>query len=184
MSGSDRRPGIRPRPTLGRRLDIAARRAFPVTCTILLMVLVELPFGFAAQTALLPALTFGCVWFWSVYRPTAMPPPLVFLIGLLLDLMGYLPLGVSVLTLLCMHGAAVRWRRFLVQQGFAMTWLAFVPVAVAGSALSWGLTALLGFRLIPAGPAAFEATLAAALYPALAIPLARAHRSIADPERA
>lgn len=184
MAAVDRRPGIRPRATLGRRLDIAARHAFPVSSTILLMLLTELPFGFAGQTVLLPALTIGCVWFWSVYRPIAMPPPAVFLIGVLLDLLGYLPLGVTVLTLLCVHGAAVRWRRYLAQQGFGIVWLVFVPVSVLAAGVGWALTAALVVRLLPIGPAAFQAVLSIALYPLLAIPLAHAHRGLANPDRA
>jgi rod shape-determining protein MreD len=148
------------------------------------MMLTELPFGFAAQTALLPAVTLTCVWFWSLYRPGSMQPPLVFLIGLLLDLLGYQPLGIGVLTLLFAHGAAVRWRRFLARQGFALVWLAFLPVAAASAAATWVLTAALTFRLIPVGPAIFQAVLSAAIYFALAIPLAHAHRTAADPERA
>lgn len=184
MAAIDRRPGIRPRATMGRRLDVAARHAFPAACTIVLMLLTELPFGFAGQTALLPTLTLGCIWFWSLYRPVAMQPPVVFLIGILLDLMGYTPLGVGVLTLLCAHGIAVRWRRHLAVQGFTLVWLAFLPVAGLAAVLGWGLTALLTFRLMPFGPAVFQAVLAAALYPMLAIPLAHAHRSVAAPERA
>ena len=46
-----------------------------------------------------------------------MPPPVVFVLGLLLDLLGYLPLGVGVLMLLVVHGLALRWRRFLVRAG-------------------------------------------------------------------
>ena len=101
---------MRPRATLGRRLDIAARHAFPAGCTILLMLLTETPFGIADQATLLPAVTLACVYFWSLFRPAAMPPPVVFLIGLLFDLLGYLPLGVGPLTLLVVHGFALRWR--------------------------------------------------------------------------
>ena len=43
MARADQTPGIRPRATLGRRLDIAARHAFPAGCTILLMLLTEAP---------------------------------------------------------------------------------------------------------------------------------------------
>ncbi len=106
MARADQTPGIRPRATLGRRLDIAARHAFPAGCTVLLMLLTETPFGIADQAALLPAVTLACVYFWSLFRPGAMPPPVVFLIGLLFDLLGYLPLGVGALTLLIVHG----WR--------------------------------------------------------------------------
>jgi rod shape-determining protein MreD len=184
MASADQTPGIRPRVTLGRRLDIAARHAFPAGCTIVLMLLTETPLGIADQAALLPAVTLTCVYFWSLFRPAAMPPPVVFVIGLLFDLLGYLPLGVGPLTLLVVHGLALRWRRALTVQGFVAGWLAFAAFAAGGAALCWVLAALLSFRLLPLGPALFEALLAAALYPALAMVFIRAHRTVADPERA
>jgi hypothetical protein len=72
----------------------------------------------------------------------------------------------------------------LTPQRFTLVWLVYVPVAVAAAAITWALTALLTFRLIPIGPAVFLAALSAALYPVLAIPLASAHRGVADPESA
>jgi len=184
MARTDQTPGIRPRATWGRRLDIAARHSLPAASTILLMLLTDVPFNIPGQSALLPAVTLTSVWFWSLFRPAAMPPPVVFGIGLLLDLLGYLPLGSGVLTLLLVHGIALAWRRFLARQGFALIWLAFIVIAAAAAALVWLLVAVLNFRLVPAGPALFKAAVSAALYPALAIPLAAAHASLANPERA
>lgn len=184
MALLEQTPGIRPRLTLGRRLDIAARWAFPSCVTVIAMLAMGMPFGIPNQAALLPAVALISVWFWSLFRPTSMPPPAVFLIGALLDLRGYLPLGVGVLTLLTAHGIALRWRRALVEHGFAMTWIAFLPIAVGGAVLIWLLTALLTLRLLPILPALFQAVITAALYPVLAIPLARAHRSLADPSQA
>jgi rod shape-determining protein MreD len=184
MARDEQLPGIRPRPSLGRRLDIVARHSFPATSTVLLMLLCGLPFGIADQAVLLPAVTLAAVYFWSLFRPAAMPPPIVFLLGLLLDLLGYLPIGAGVLTLLLVYALAGRWRRMLTQQGFVVVWLAFIGVGTGAAALLWALTSLLSLRLMPAGPALFQATLTAALYPALAILLIRAHRTIANPERA
>jgi rod shape-determining protein MreD len=184
MARSDQTPGIRPRATLGRRLDIAARHAFPAGCTVVLMLLAGAPFGIADQAALLPAVTLAGVYFWSLHRPAAMPPPVVFVIGVLFDLLGYLPLGVGVLSLLIVHGVALRWRSALMRQGFLLGWLAFGGVAVGAALLGWVLTALLSFRLLPVGPALFQAVLTIALYPALVVVFVRAHRTIADPELA
>jgi rod shape-determining protein MreD len=184
MPAADQTPGIRPRATLGRRLDIAARHAFPAGCTVLLMLLTGAPFGIAEQAALLPAVTLACVYLWSLFRPGAMPPPLVFLIGLVFDLLGYLPLGVGPLTLLVVHGLVLRWRRSLTIQGFLAGWVTFAGFAAGAATLCWVLTALLTFQLLPLAPAVFEALLAVALYPALAILFIRAHRTVADPERA
>jgi rod shape-determining protein MreD len=184
MARADQVPGIRPRLTLGRRLDIAARHAFPASCTVVLMLLTQTPFGIADQAVLLPAVTLACVYFWSLFRPAAMPPPVVFVIGVVLDLLGYLPLGVGALTLLIVHGLALRWRRALTRQSFLMVWLAFGGFAAGAAVLSWLLTALLDFRLLPLTPPVFEAWLTVSIYPAIAVLFVRAHRTVADPERA
>jgi rod shape-determining protein MreD len=184
VEGIERTPGIRPRPTLWRRLDGMARAAFPVACTLLMMMVAAAPLGLPGQAQFLPALTLASVWFWSLYRPASMPPAVVFPIGLLLDLLGYQPVGVGVLTLLATHGFAVRWRRALGRQGLALVWLAFVGVAAGAGALGWALTSLLTFRLLPPSGAALAWALAVATYPALAILFARAHNGLADPGRA
>ncbi len=108
MARDEQIPGIRPRPSLGRRLDIMARHSFPATSTVLLMLLCGLPFGIADQAVLLPSVTLAVVFFWSLFRPASLPPPVVFVLGLLLDLLGYLPLGCGVLTLLLVYGLAGR----------------------------------------------------------------------------
>jgi rod shape-determining protein MreD len=184
MARSYRFPGIRPRQTLGRQLDLTARASFPVVVTVLTMLLTQAPFGIPGQAVLLPAVALSSVWFWSVFHPAAMPPLAVFSIGLLLDLLGYLPLGVGVLTLLLAHGIALQWRGFLTRQGFTMSWLAFQPVALGAAALSWLFVMALTLRFVPLTPALFEAVLTGALYPVLAIPLARAHHAIAGTDEA
>ena len=184
MASTEQVPGIRPRKTLGRRLDIAARHAFPMGCTILLMLLTEAPFGIADQTTLLPAVTFACVYFWTLFRPAAMPPPVVFMTGVLFDLLGYLPLGVGVLTLLVLHGLVLRLRVVLLRQRFLAVWLSFAGFGACAAVLDWLLTILLSFSWVSIGPTVFEALLAAAVYPALAILFSRAHHTLAAPERA
>ena len=178
-------PAIHPQPTIGRRLDAIARACFPTFVTVVLMLLTLAPFGFADQSQLLPALALNCVWFWSLYRPIQMPGVVVFAIGLLLDLLGYLPLGVAVLTLLATHGLAVKLRRILLKRGgFLLEWLEFAAVASGGAALMWALTCALSLRLLSPAPAVFQAVLTAALYPAISILFVRAHRTVADPAQA
>ena len=86
-----------------------SRHSFPATSTVLLMLLCGVPLGIADQAVLLPSVTLAAVFFWSLFRPAALPPAIVFVIGVLLDLLGYLPIGCGVLTLLLVHGLARRW---------------------------------------------------------------------------
>ena len=139
----DRSPGIRLRPTIRRRLDAAARQGFPIGSTLVLMLFGNAPLG---GPALLPAVTITSVFFWSLYRPGAMPPPAVFLLGLLLDLLGWLPVGDGVVVLLLIHGFCVRWRRGLARQGFLVVWLVFLGFSVVAAALIWAIAALLMVR--------------------------------------
>lgn len=180
----DRTPGIRPRQTVGRRLDAMARWSFPSAMTIAVVLVTAAPFRLPGQAELQNGAALACVYFWSVYRPLSMPPPAVFLVGLLADLLGFAPPGVGVVSLLVAHGLALRWRRPLTRQGFLVVWLAFAALATALAALQWLLTSLLTLRLVPPGPALFQAMLAAGFYPALAVLLARAHRTIAEPANA
>ena len=184
MALSDRTPGLRRRLTLGRRLDIAWRYAFPGTTSLLFMLMSLARFGIWGQAALLPAVALTCVWFWSLYRPEAMNPPMVLALGILLDVLGFLPLGVGALTMLTTHGIAQSLRRFLSRHGFAVDWMVFSGVACGIAAMNWALVAALTLSLPLPGPVLFHAGLAVAIYPAVAVPLALAHRGFADPDQA
>lgn len=180
----DRTPGIRPRPTLWRRLDATARLCFPAVSTAVLLLVAAAPLGLPAQAELQMALALAAVFFWSLFRPASLPPPAVFLLGLLADLLGLQPLGVSVVILLVVHGLAVRWRGVLARQGFLLVWVAFVGVAAGAILAQWLLDAALSLRLLPVEPLLFQFVLTAGLYPVLATLLTRAHRGIAAPEQA
>lgn len=180
---TERLPGIRPRPTLLRQMDAASRAAFPAACTALLLLLLAAPLHLPGQAQLQPAAALACVYFWSLFRPASMTPPVVFVLGLLSDLLGLAPVGISVLVLLVAHGLAVRWR-VIAAQGFLLVWLAFVAVAAGGAALGWALTSLFTLRALPVQPALFQFGLTAGLYPVLAALFTMAHRGLADPARA
>jgi rod shape-determining protein MreD len=180
----DKVPGIRPRSGLWHQLDVASRYAFPSVCTAVVLLLLSAPLGIPGQAQLQPAWALATVWFWSLFRPASMPAFAVFGLGLLLDLIAGGPVGVQVLILLLVHGAAVKSRRSLIRSGFALVWLAFMTAAAAAALLEWGLIALLTWQALPPWPALFEFGVAVGIYPVLATLLTGAHRGVAAPERA
>ena len=162
-------------PGLLARLDRFARAAFPVVATALLMVLASAPAGLPAAG---PGIAFASVFFWSVFRPAILPPPAVFALGLLQDLLGFAPLGTGVLTLLLVHGFALRVRGFLARRSFWVVWLACGVTSLLAAAIGFALHAALTFSL-PAWQAALAfAGLATGLYPLLALPFTRLHRAM------
>lgn len=177
----DRHPGIRPRPTIWRRLDAAGRRALPAGFSVLLVLLLCAPFGLPEQQALLPGATMASVFFWSVFRPASMPALVVFVLGLVYDLLSFSPPGIAILSLLIVHACGIGWRHGLARQGFLLVWMVFLLVAASVIALDWVLMSAFSQRLMPPQPAFFEMALAAGLYPLLSALFTWAHRTIADP---
>lgn len=171
----------RPQPPLGlvRQIDGGARAAFPALFTAVLIVLAAAPVGLSGLVA---AAALPSVFFWTVFRPAAMPPPVVFLLGLLQDLLSFGPPGIGVLTLLIVHAVALRVRDWLVKQSFLLVWVVFCLFAVGAAGLGWGLHALLGWQLPPWAPGLHQVGLAVGLYPALASILTRLHCAIARAE--
>ncbi|WP_376090369.1 rod shape-determining protein MreD [Roseomonas sp. CCTCC AB2023176] len=164
-----------PAPGLLRRLDEAARAALPATSTaILLLAAGALP----GMPSLMPAIALASVFFWTIFRPAAMSAPVVFLLGLLQDLLGFGPLGAAVLVLLLAHAGTLRVRRSLAKQSFLVVWIAYLGVAAAAVAMGFALHALLAWRLPPPTMAATQMALTAGLYPLLAYPFSRAHRAM------
>jgi rod shape-determining protein MreD len=180
----DKKPGIRPRITIWHQLDVAARYAFPLALTMLVLLLLSAPLGIPGQAQMQPAWALASIYFWTLFRPASLPAFGVFSVGLLLDLLAQGPVGISVLILLLAHATALRGRRWLARQGFALVWLVFVLFAGVAAMLEWLLVAVLTWRALPPWPALFEWGVAAGFYPILATLLTQAHRSIAAPELA
>ena len=180
----ERLPGIRPVATLGRALDAASRRAFPAVTAALLLLVLACPLNLPAAAELRQGWMLAAVFFWTVYRPRSMPPSVCFGLGLLTDLLGPEPPGLTAVVLLAVHGTAMRHRVALIRRGFLAVWLSFAAMALVASVVQWALTAALDLRLLPLSPALLTATLAIGLYPFLSVLLAEAHHSVAAPEQA
>jgi rod shape-determining protein MreD len=173
----------RPAPEVGwlGQADALARAAFPTTSTALLLVLAAVPVGLPG---LVPAAVLPCIFFWSVFRPTALPPLVVFGLGLLQDLLTFAPIGSGVLVLLVVAGLATRWRSFVARRSFLVVWLVYCGVAVGAAALGWLLQGMLWWRLLPTAPGLYQVMLSAGLYPTLAGLLTWAHEAMTRAESA
>jgi len=179
-----RGPVMRRRPSLWRQLDALSRLAFPIGFLVFGLFVIGMPFGVPGQAELRPVFAMACVFFWSLYRPSSLPAPLVVCAGLLLDLLGLSPLGLWAVLLLVLHGATLAARRRLIPQSFYMTWTVFCCFAAALCALAWAVQSILTLCVLPALPLGVELLFAVGLYPALAAFLIRAHRGPAAVELA
>ena len=180
----ERQAGIRPSATLLRSIDRAGRRLLPLATTAAAVLLLAFPLAIPGQAALQSAVLLLSVYFWSIYRPLSMPPSAAFLLGLLADLLGPQPPGITMLVLLALGGTAVRIRVAVLRQGALVVWLAFALASGVAAFAEWAITSALDLRLEDPRAALLTWGLAAGLYPLIAAALIRLHRGLAAPERA
>ena len=167
-----------------RALDHALRGLLPFA-TALLAVLVDLlPLPNSAPQSLAPSLTVCVFAFWTLFRPELMTPLATFVVGLVLDAAGGLPLGLTPLALLLVRAALLTGQRFLVAQPFVVLWGCFVLVALAVESVRWLVACLWWRQLLPVEPVLFQTCLTVATYPILSALLSRLHQHVVLPAHA
>ncbi|MDR3521215.1 MAG: rod shape-determining protein MreD [Acidocella sp.] len=179
-----RRASVRRDMNIWRRLDMASRYIWPAALTVFGLLIIGVPLGLPGLAALRPAYVMACVYFWSLYRPSSLPAPVVALTGLLLDLLGMSPLGMWAVLLLLLQGATLLARRRLISFSFLQNWLAFSGLAAVVSLLAWALQSLLDLQALPLLPLGVQIFVAIGVYPLLAWMFIKAHRGAAAVELA
>jgi rod shape-determining protein MreD len=167
-----------------RGLDRVARHALPAVSIAIVMIVLAIPGLVPLQAGVRVGFVMASVYFWSLYRPAALPAPLVAVLGVLLDLLGASPLGLWAVLLLLEQAAMAAIRRALVRRGFLMVWLVFAGFVAVLTAAEYAARAVLDLAILPPAPILAQAIVAILIYPLLAVVLIRAHRGAAAPEQA
>lgn len=123
------------------------------------------------------------VYFWSINRPTLMPALYTFLLGVMLDILGDLPLGVSALVLVLMQMAVYRSRLFLLGQPFMAVWFGFAVLCFLYAFTLWFILSILHMSFFPKESfvsITIAAFLTALLYPPISWVLHAVHKILPE----
>lgn len=135
-------------PALGQRLDAGARRFLPLATALLFVLLSSIAWPLPYFGALAPSLGLIAVYYWSVHRPDLFTPLGAFSLGLLYDIIHFLPLGLYAFVFVAVHALALSQRRFFVGHAFFMMWTGFALIMAVVIVGGWGaLSALYGHWL-------------------------------------
>lgn len=166
---------------LSEQIDHIVRLGVPYVVMFLLVSLnlsyLHLPLSFSVT---LP-ITLMVIYYWSIYRPTLIPPVLVFILGILLDLVGSLPIGLSAFLFLFVRHVISDQRLFLTGQPFFMIWLGFFVVSSVSFAAQWFLFGLTSLQWTPLQPVAANIILGALVFPIIMIVLNLSHKTLPPP---
>ena len=163
--------------TVWTRLDGTALNLAPFAFTVLLIMVSMVPLRIPNLAPVMPALGLIAVYFWLVHRPDLMPAWVVFVIGLVQDLLSGGALGVGVFVLLVVYATLAGQRGFFTRSSFFLIWLTFLPVAAGAFMLTWLFNSLIADTALDPGPALFQYLTTVAFYPCVAWVFLRAQRA-------
>ncbi len=153
---------------LWHRLDLLARQLTPAVLTLVLVIINVLPLHIPGFSRVAPLLPLMAVYHWAIFRPRLLPAYLVFLIGLLQDVLTGTPIGVNALVLLAVYGAVLSQKKFFIGKSFFILWLGFSVIAAGALAVNWGLISVLNLTLVEPRTVIFQYLLTLGFFPAVA----------------
>ncbi len=161
---------------IANQMDIWARQAMPVVTILVLILLARTPFSLAMFPDIAAGVTVMAVFYWTIYRPDLLPPAIVFVIGLIQDILTGGPIGLLAFVFLVIHGATLSQRTIFIGKPFSLAWLGFGVILAVALLLTWLFTCLLSasFVLMPNLLVPYVATVTS--FPLVAWLFVRMHR--------
>jgi rod shape-determining protein MreD len=148
----------------------------PLLATSVLVLLGAVPTQLPDFSVITPGLSLAAVYFFAIYRPSLLPAPAVFGIGLFQDALMGLPFGLSALILVGVYGVVVSQRSAFRGRPFLIAWAGFAIVVPIAMAVTWVIVSTLAGTLVPPAAVFFQAVLTVAVYPLVNVILAALSR--------
>lgn len=161
-----------------QKLEQFLRHAAPSLATFLLVFLSVTPLPIPSYGAVAPALPMIAIYYWATHRPDLLPFTVVFVAGLLLDILAGGPLGLHSFVFLICHFLVVTQRRLLVGQPFLFLWCGFVVVQLLATFLEWMAFGIYANDIQSIGPALISGMITMALFPMIAWLLLQMQRGL------
>lgn len=99
-----------------------------------------------------PSFTLMVLFYWSIYRPTLTPPLFAFGVGIAIDLLSGLPIGLHAVLFVLVHYLVSGQRKMFMGQPFITVFFGYCFVASVMSAMQWILYGLVSHIWVPMEP--------------------------------
>jgi rod shape-determining protein MreD len=162
--------------TLSEHLDGVIRFCVPYAAMFFLFTLNLVSFSAPLSTKIEIPFILMCVYYWSVYRPTMLPPFLVFGAGLYFDMLSGMPLGLNAFIFLLVRHFVKEQRILLTSQTFVVIWLGFMLVSSICIIVQWLLYGLINMQLTPYIPMLLMIISGILMFPAVTLILNLSHK--------
>lgn len=159
------------------RLDQTGRNMLPFITTVLLMLLSMTPVPIDGFSDVVPPLALTAIVYWAIHRPDLLRPSIVFLLGVLQDLLSGHPLGLTALLFTICYWILLTQRRFFLGNSFGVLWFGFSVLVAGAAVLEWVVFCLIHATILDIRPAVFQSLMAMTVFPLLTWLQMQVHRT-------
>jgi len=163
-----------------RNVENGFRLLVPLALLAFLFLLSIVSLPFPVVHAIKPAWILMVIYYWSIFRPTLMPPSLCFFTGLLLDLVSGLPLGVYAIIFTLVQWIVRDQRRFLMGQAYFTIWCVFSLVAGLSLIVQWALYGFVQSQWMSLTPVMINVLATIFLFPLVTILMLAVHKVLPE----
>ncbi len=163
---------------ISEQIDIAIRMIVPYIIMAALFLLSMISFSTPLSTTIEIPFVIIIIYHWAIYRPSIIPPLLVFAVGICIDFLSGFPAGLSAFVLLVILHIVVQQRLFLTGQPFMVIWFGFVLASMAALFVQWFLFGLIHFQWTPLLPVILAAISGSLLFPVISLILNLSHKML------
>jgi len=118
------------------------RAVLPFLSTLALLLLMQPQYKIAYFNNMVPFLSLAAVYYWCIFKPRLMPVSVVFLLGLIQDILSGGPLGMMALLLILVRVFVLSQGRRLLEREFLFNWLVFFVLALVFGFVTWAVASL------------------------------------------
>ncbi len=140
------------------------------------LILSLMSFSLPYASSVRPEFFMMLVYYWAVYRPTLISPLFVFILGLIIDIVSGLPIGLNAAALLLLQWLVQRQRLFLVGQSFIGLWIGFMVAVFGVIIFKWSIVSLLTLSVLPFSSALLSALTSIFVFPLVTFLLLGVHK--------
>ena len=161
---------------LPEQIDIILRFCVSYILMFILLILSAVSFALPLSVTIEISFMSMIIYYWAIYRPTLIPPLLVFIIGIVLDLLGGLPVGLNAFIFLTLRQIISDQRLFLMGQPFIVIWLVFAVVSTVVLLFQWVLFGFIHWEWTPIQPVILSIISGTFFFPVVGAILYLSHR--------
>lgn len=151
--------------TFSKKLEIFARFCSAYCLLAVFLMLDMISFNVPYFNEIRPSFTLMALFYWSIYRPSMVPSWLAFLLGLLIDIVSGLPLGLNALLYVIVARIIQSQRKIFMGQVFLSIYIGYVLASAGVAVLEWAIFCLIGFEIVAFKPVMGSMLLGFAFFP-------------------